>query len=128
MWAQTYQILDLSILDGPNFALGWITGENILQFPSAKTMGLLVSTTQQLVVRASKEAPSLQNLFKDVQEGCYTLNHVLQYAKEVFVMSSTRGIIPVDRIGQKNFEIPDGNGIVAQLQKNLEKFVLALEE
>ena len=43
-------------------------------------------------------------------------------------MSSTRGIIPVDRIGQKNFEIPDGNGIVAQLQKNLEKFVLALEE
>ena len=100
------------LLDGPNFAVGWITREKILQFPTATTKGLLVSTTQQLVVRATKEVPSLQNLFKDVREGCYTLNHVLQYAKELFVQSSTRGIIPVDRIGETNFEIPDGSGIL----------------
>ena len=98
------------VLDGPTFSIGFIK-EGKLYFPCWKTLGLLQSTTQVLCSRAAQTL-----LHIPVEEGVYQLDTILK-ADEVFVMSSTRGIIPVDRIGSKT--IPLGS-IIPLLAESLE--------
>jgi len=87
------ELKDCHVLDGPNFAIGWITGD-LLCFPSCSRLGLLPSITQSLIA----ESVASSGLRLQVQEGVYTLQDVLT-ADGVFVMSTTRGVIPVTRIG-----------------------------
>ena len=89
---------DCHVLDGPNFAIGWISG-NTLHVPCCETLGLLPSITQGIIVDLARSKLSLE-----VQQGVYTLKDLLSTGEEVFVMSTTRGIIPVTRIG--NTELP----------------------
>jgi branched-subunit amino acid aminotransferase/4-amino-4-deoxychorismate lyase len=91
-------LANMYVLDGPNMAIGWIS-QNSLYFPCWKQLGLLQSTTQVLAAQAGNEILNLP-----VHEGIYQLSNVLE-ADEVFVMSSTRGIIPVDRIGETSINV-----------------------
>ena len=86
------ELKDCHVLDGPNFAIGWIADET-LHFPCGSRLGLLPSITQSLIAESVADKLQLR-----VQEGLYTLQDVLR-AEGVFVMSTTRGVIPVTRIG-----------------------------
>jgi 4-amino-4-deoxychorismate lyase len=101
------------VLDGPNFAVGWICN-NILYAPCNKTLGLLPSITQDLVTKLAET-----NLQLKVERGVYTLADVLE-AEEVFVMSTTRGVIPVSRIGTK--ELPAEHPRATELAMLLKRY------
>jgi branched-subunit amino acid aminotransferase/4-amino-4-deoxychorismate lyase len=109
-------IENMYVLDGPNFAVGWFSQDK-LYFPCWNKLGLLQSTTQVLAAKATQEVSQIP-----VEEGVYRLSDILQ-ADEVFVMSSTRGIIPVDTIGTKSFlsgpQIP-------KLQNSIEEMVASM--
>lgn len=107
---------NMYVLDGPNFAVGWFSQDK-LHFPCWKKLGLLQSTTQVLAAKAAQEVLQIP-----VEEGVYRLSDILQ-ADEAFVMSSTRGIIPVDTIGTKSF--PSGP-LIPQLQNALEEMVATM--
>jgi branched-subunit amino acid aminotransferase/4-amino-4-deoxychorismate lyase len=85
-------IEDCHVLDGPNFAISWISN-NCLYVPCSTTLGLLPSITQEIVMDLAQTKLKLQ-----VHRGVYPLKDVLA-AEEVFVTSTTRGVIPVTRIG-----------------------------
>jgi branched-subunit amino acid aminotransferase/4-amino-4-deoxychorismate lyase len=108
------------VLDGPNFAIGWISN-GTCYFPCSKTLGLLPSITQRLVADLVEEGEFLG--LKKVECGVYRLRDVLG-ADEVFVMSTTRGAIPVTRIGDSILAMPsssDGGSLVAQIADRLGK-------
>ena len=105
------ELKDCHVLDGPNFAIGWIADET-LHFPCGSRLGLLPSITQSLI--ADSVANKLQ---LRVREGLYTLQDVLR-AEGVFVMSTTRGVIPVTRIGTTVLSQSD---IVRKLANLLDK-------
>ena len=112
--ASNLSLNDCHVLDGPNFAIGWISN-NTLYSPCCKTLGLLPSITLQLVIDL---ASSKMNM--EVQQGVYTLKDLVSTADEVFVMSTTRGIIPVTHIGST--ELPKkSNEFVAKLQRQLDE-------
>jgi branched-subunit amino acid aminotransferase/4-amino-4-deoxychorismate lyase len=104
---------NLHVLDGPNFAVGWICN-SILYVPCNKTLGLLPSITQDLVTKLAET-----NLQLKVQRGVYTLADVLK-AEEVFVMSTTRGVIPVTHIGTK--ELPTEHPQATELAMLLKRY------
>ena len=87
---------DCHVLDGPNFAISWIR-ENTLYVPDTDALGLLPSITQDLVRQLAETKIGLA-----VERGIYNLKDVLQ-ADEVYVSSTTRGIIPVHKIGSHSF-------------------------
>jgi branched-subunit amino acid aminotransferase/4-amino-4-deoxychorismate lyase len=105
------------VLDGPNFAVGWFSQDgNKLYFPCWKKLGLLQSTTQVLAAKAAQDILQIE-----VEEGVYRLSDMMQ-AQEAFIMSSTRGIIPVDTIGTtKNF--PSSGPLIPKLQEALEQML-----
>mmetsp|Transcript_3528 Transcript_3528/g.5316 ORF Transcript_3528/g.5316 Transcript_3528/m.5316 type:complete len:394 (+) Transcript_3528:77-1258(+) len=86
------------VLDGPNFALAWITHDNTFCTPCWKQLGLLQSTTCTIAIDAARR------IGFDVQEGIYRLADIKKDAKAVWVMSTTRNLIPVVSIG--DFHIP----------------------
>lgn len=100
------------VLDGPNFAISWIRNST-LYLPDSKALGLLPSITQDLVRQIAEE-----KLGMTVERGIYTLAEVFQ-AEEVYITSTTRGIIPVAAIGDRVFskETPK----IRQLKVHLEK-------
>jgi branched-subunit amino acid aminotransferase/4-amino-4-deoxychorismate lyase len=104
------------VLDGPNFAVGWIIG-NILHIPCCETLGLLPSITQTLVAELA-----VTKLQLEVKRGVYRLQDVLS-ADEVFVMSTTRGAIPVTQIGTTTLpqSSPSKNARANQLSKLLDQ-------
>lgn len=108
----------LFVLDGPNFAVGWADESGALHFPDWRQLGLLQSTTQALAMRASETV-----LGRPAAEGVYQLSDVL-HASEVFVMSTTRGCIPVHAIGGREWQIPPG-GVAAQLEAAIEEVAAA---
>jgi branched-subunit amino acid aminotransferase/4-amino-4-deoxychorismate lyase len=108
------------VLDGPNFAIGWFCKDK-LYFPCWNKLGLLQSTTQVLAAKAAQEILQIP-----VEEGVYRLSDILQ-ADEAFVMSSTRGIIPVDSIGDtKSFSPPGPSALIPKLQNALDTLVAAM--
>ncbi len=102
---------DCHVLDGPNFALSWIR-DNTLYLPDTDALGLLPSITQDLVRQIAEET-----LGMTVERGLYTLQDLFA-ANEVYVTSTTRGIIPVSAIGSHTYssDIPR----IRQLQEKLE--------
>lgn len=96
----TTDLEQMRVLDGPNFAVGWIK-DSTIYFPDWERNGLLQSTSQVLVTRAAKEQLGLE-----VEEGVYKLEDLLA-ADEVFVLSSTRGVIPVEQVGTKLVPVGD---------------------
>lgn len=92
------QFLDKHVLDGPNFCIGWIH-DGTLHFPDWENNGLLQSTSQVLAVKAAKDV-----LQMPVSEGVYKLSEAID-SDEMFAMSSTRGVIRVESVG--NVDMPD---------------------
>jgi 4-amino-4-deoxychorismate lyase len=103
---------DCHVLDGPNFAISWIK-HNTLYLPDTDKLGLLPSITQDLVRQLAE-----QKFGMSVQRGIFTLKDVLA-ADEVYVSSTTRGIIPINVIGSHSF--PPETPRVKQLQEILAK-------
>jgi branched-subunit amino acid aminotransferase/4-amino-4-deoxychorismate lyase len=107
-------IENMYVLDGPNFAVGWFAQDKLF-FPCWNKLSLLQSTTQVLAAKAAQEVLQIE-----VEEGVYRLSDLLQ-ADEAFIMSSTRGLIPVDSIGTtKSF--PSGP-LIPKLEKALDEMV-----
>jgi len=92
------QFLDKHVLDGPNFCVGW-TKNGTLHFPNWEANGLLQSTSQVLAVKAAKDVIQMP-----VSEGVYKLSEAID-SDEMFAMSSTRGVIRVESVG--NIDMPD---------------------
>jgi branched-subunit amino acid aminotransferase/4-amino-4-deoxychorismate lyase len=116
-WANV-PLQEYHVLDGPNFAVAWIqertTGGNInadghdddttrndittlspiLYIPCSTTLGLLPSITQAWVVELAQK-----ELGWEVQYGVFTFGQLLDTADEVIVMSTTRGVKAVTKIG-----------------------------
>lgn len=97
----TAPIEESHVLDGPNFAISWIKG-NTLYIPDTKELGLLPSITQDLMRQLAEDELGMK-----VDSGVFPLSHVLE-AEEVYVTSTTRGVIPIFEIGEHKFssEIP----------------------
>jgi branched-subunit amino acid aminotransferase/4-amino-4-deoxychorismate lyase len=91
-------IEDCHVLDGPNFAISWIKG-NTLYLPDTKALGLLPSITQDLLRRLAEET-----LGMTVEYGIYTLKQLLD-ADEVYISSTTRGLIPIEAIGDHTYSV-----------------------
>jgi branched-subunit amino acid aminotransferase/4-amino-4-deoxychorismate lyase len=108
----TPNLEDCHVLDGPNFAISWIQ-ENTLYLPDTDALGLLPSITQDLVRDLAED-----KLGMSVKRGIFSLKDVLE-ADEVYVSSTTRGIIPITRIGSHSF--PSETPKVKQLQEILAK-------
>mmetsp|Transcript_11823 Transcript_11823/g.34113 ORF Transcript_11823/g.34113 Transcript_11823/m.34113 type:complete len:330 (-) Transcript_11823:1863-2852(-) len=126
---EAMDLAEMFVLDGPNFAVGWIgsSGKSnkegsapCIYFPSSSELGLLKSTTQQLIMTIVKqEYPEWT-----IEEGIYRLQDMLDVADEPFVMSSTRGIIPVTTIGDVGrFEL---GPFVPKLQRSLQEYTKQL--
>jgi hypothetical protein len=121
MWGDNNMdtLLQCHVLDGPNFSIGFVqvhterdknkdnhnknqnqnhNNTNVcpatLHVPCNETLGLLPSITQSRIVRLARD-----ELGMNIQRDVYTLQQLLDVASEVFVMSTTRGVIPVTRIG-----------------------------
>jgi 4-amino-4-deoxychorismate lyase len=105
-WAPNLE--DCHVLDGPNFAIAWIR-HHTLYLPNATTLGLLPSITQDLVRTLAQEKLGIK-----VEQGIYTLQDLLD-AEEVYVTSTTRGIIPVTTIGSHTYPT-NTNPYIPQLQ------------
>ena len=87
-------MLNMHVLDGPNFCVGWLRNGGV-EFPDWQRNGLLQSTSQALATQAAEEV-----LRVPVSEGVFTLRDAVD-AEEMFVMSSTRGVIRVESVGSK---------------------------
>lgn len=80
------------VLDGPSFAVSWVK-DATLYVPDSRALGLLPSITQALVKQwCTSELGMLVN------PGIHSLRNILA-ADECFVLSTTRGIIPITNIG-----------------------------
>lgn len=108
---------EMRVLDGPNFSIGWVSCED-LYFPCWKMNGLLQSITQTLISEHATDRLGIQ-----VHEGTFVLHDVLE-ADEVFVMSCTRGIIPVTRIGDVQIAV---GTFVPKLQQLLDDVTAAYD-
>jgi branched-subunit amino acid aminotransferase/4-amino-4-deoxychorismate lyase len=95
------KIEDCHVLDGPNFAISWMK-DSTLYLPDTKKLGLLPSITQDLLRQLAED-----HLGMTIEYGIYPLKSVLE-ADEAFISSTTRGLIPIDAIGDHKFstEIP----------------------
>ncbi|KAG7354131.1 aminotransferase [Nitzschia inconspicua] len=102
---QTWNDVDIRkfhILDGPNFALAFVEEANddvggsqpILYLPCNERLGLLPSITQSRLARVAEDTLGMA-----VKREMYTLGQMLDVADEVFVMSTTRGVRAVTKIG-----------------------------
>ena len=89
---------DCHVLDGPNFAISWIKG-NTLYLPDPIKLGLLPSITQDLLRRLAED-----RLGMTVEYGIYPLK-VMWEADEAYISSTTRGLIPIEAIGDHTFSI-----------------------
>jgi len=89
-------IEDCHVLDGPNFAISWIKG-NTLYLPDPTKLGLLPSITQDLLRRLAEE-----KLGMPVEYGIYPLKSLWE-ADEAYISSTTRGLIPIEAIGDHTF-------------------------
>ena len=98
----TVSLADCHVLDGPNFAIAWISTEidntTTLHMPDWEALGLLPSITQSIVADIADS-----QLQWTVRRGVYKLQDVFDTAREVMVMSTTRGVIPVTNIGGTYF-------------------------
>jgi len=103
---------DCHILDGPNFAISWIKGTT-LYLPDIKKLGLLPSITQDLLRQLAEE-----KLNMTVEYGIFPLR-TLWEADEAYVSSTTRGLIPIDAIG--NHKFPTATPWINKLQALLEE-------
>ena len=112
---------DCYVLDGPNFAIGWIS-KNTCFFPCSASLGLLPSITQKLVVEKillnDEASGGSSDLGLKVEYGVYPLSDLLS-AEEVFVMSTTRGVIPVTQIGDNKLLPAEKQNRVALLSELL---------
>jgi branched-subunit amino acid aminotransferase/4-amino-4-deoxychorismate lyase len=109
----TWSDVDLQsfhVLDGSNFAIAFVeesrdvdettlTSKPILHMPCDESLGLLPSITQTRLAEIARENKGLV-----VKKNVYTLGQLLEKADEVLVMSTTRGVKTVTRIGE--YEIP----------------------
>jgi branched-subunit amino acid aminotransferase/4-amino-4-deoxychorismate lyase len=99
-------LLDANVLDGPNFCIGWLQNGN-LHFPDWKLNGLLQSTSQVLATKAASDVVGMP-----VSEGVFTLGNALR-ADEMFVISSTRGVIRVESVGTVEMPAKSYSGALA---------------
>jgi branched-subunit amino acid aminotransferase/4-amino-4-deoxychorismate lyase len=115
------------VLDGPNFAIGFIEygvdkdgRGGRLHLPDNRVLGLLPSITQQIVAELAEKVLGM-TVLRDV----YTLETLLNVAEEVFVTSTTRGIKCVTRIGNFNdwsFPSEDKTRYIKKLSKLLKDY------
>lgn len=125
------QIMNCDVLDGPNFAVAWVqetrkNGEMVLppelHMPSNEQLGLLPSITQGRLAKIAEEMLAMK-----VDPSEYTLETMLANADEVFVMSTTRGLKTVTKIGDHTMPVKrDSSGNPKYTWA--EKFSALLEE
>jgi len=97
---------DGRILDGPNFAVGFVIG-GTLRFVCANTHRMLPSCTQVMAVRAAREAGL------PVEESSISLEEAMA-APAGFVMSATRHVTPI--LSLDGTEKQSGNALLCDLQ------------
>eukprot|EP00931_Biecheleriopsis_adriatica_P120081 TRINITY_DN95229_c0_g1_i1.p1 TRINITY_DN95229_c0_g1~~TRINITY_DN95229_c0_g1_i1.p1 ORF type:complete len:329 (+),score=58.33 TRINITY_DN95229_c0_g1_i1:54-1040(+) len=97
---------DGRVLDGPNFAVGFVIG-GALRLVDAASNRMLPSCTQMLAVLAAKSAGL------PVQEGCVHIDEV-RNASAGFAMSATRHITPLSSVDGVTFDMQ--NSFLCDLQ------------
>jgi len=90
---------DGRVLDGPNFAIGFVIGER-LRLVHAGANRMLPSCTQMLVVKAAEEAGL------PLDEGIVH-THELKDATACFAMSATRHVMPVSDVDERKLGTQD---------------------
>eukprot|EP00928_Gymnodinium_smaydae_P055344 TRINITY_DN38914_c0_g1_i1.p1 TRINITY_DN38914_c0_g1~~TRINITY_DN38914_c0_g1_i1.p1 ORF type:complete len:341 (-),score=41.33 TRINITY_DN38914_c0_g1_i1:320-1342(-) len=88
---------DGRILDGPNFAVGFIL-ENKIKLIAADSNHMLPSCTQAMTLSAARSAGL------PVEEGSVQFSEICD-AAAAFVMSATRHIMPISAIDDKDLQI-----------------------
>jgi branched-subunit amino acid aminotransferase/4-amino-4-deoxychorismate lyase len=120
---------DFHVLDGPNFALAFVEDDATasspskatLHLPCNRTLGLLPSITQRQLAQIAEEKVGMT-----VKRDVYTLGQVLEMADEIFVMSTTRGIKSVTKIGE--YDIPHKCSDTTKSKSWVEEFSRLLDE
>jgi len=79
------------VLDGPNFAVGWLRN-GVFEAPGWAELGMLQSTSMTLALDAAA------SLGVPVAEGSFTLEQA-SAADEMVVLSSSRDLVPVAKLG-----------------------------
>ena len=87
------------VLDGPSWALAWKRNDGTFCTPSWKDLGLLQSTSCTIAIEASRR------IGMPVEEGIYTLSDVERHATALWVMSTTRDLVPIMSLGTTEFSI-----------------------
>jgi 4-amino-4-deoxychorismate lyase len=85
------------VLDGPNWALAWTRNDGTFCTPSWKDLGLLQSTSCTIALEA------VRRMGMPVEEGIYRLEELERHATALWVMSTTRDLIPVVSLGTTAF-------------------------
>lgn len=98
---------DGRVLDGPNFAVGFVLGGR-LKLIDAGVNRMLPSCTQMLVVQAAAAAGL------PLEEGCITLEEA-RTAEAAFAMSATRHVLPIAGLDGRPLAVD--HDLVTKLQK-----------
>jgi len=87
------------VLDGPNFAIGWLRDDGAFCTPSWAALGMLQSCTCTIAVDAARR------IGMSVDEGVHRLEDVQKHAKAVWTMSTGQDLTPVSKLGRVDFKI-----------------------
>jgi len=98
------------VTEGINFSIFGVTKDNVILTPSLD-VGILDSITRRHVLELARRE------FK-AEEGIYSLEN-FQSCREIFIVSSTREIVPVSQWDKKTYPIP--GEITESLQKRLKQ-------
>lgn len=108
------------VLEGPTFSVGWVVEEQgeLVYETAALSLGILDSITRQLAMDAG-ERSGLR-----IREVEVPLEH-LDNAKEVFVLSTTRDVVPVTAVGERRFEPGPATSALRDAMRELTRAELA---